>query len=203
MITKTNLKMNKIKLSSRVVISDPCYKIPTWCQVVLDKVLPGNYMVDVDPINAGVWGTRISMLIAIHEDHLKMNLRWDEYPGVVGVDSGQCGIFSDESYRNDDHFIQMSDGDISLFQREPWIVPNNSPGGDLWYVKMCSRTLGDNQWGHYSEGVVTSSGIGDGSYTLYLSKYRGKIVGMCVDFGIDETPKINFNFYKSKQVCQS
>ena len=33
-----------IKLGNKVMVSDPCYGLDTWCQGVLENVLPGNYM---------------------------------------------------------------------------------------------------------------------------------------------------------------
>ena len=194
--------MQKIKLGEQVVVSDPCYDLPTWCQAVIDNVKPGTYHTSVRKHDAGTWGTRCSMVFAIHENyvdkpHLLKN-QWEKTPYDIGVDSGQCGIFSKESYRNDKFKIDNGDGDVSFFSREPWI--RKKEVGENWYVKMCSRTLGSQQWGTYDEGIVSSSGYGDGSYELFVVKKRGQIVGFAIDFGVDETKYINFDYTKTTLV---
>ena len=88
--------MNTIKLNKKVVVSDPCYSIPTWCQAVIDNVKPGTYYTTVKKHDAGNWGNRCSMIYAIHEDyidHPNLIKRWEKTNYDIGVDSGQCGIF--------------------------------------------------------------------------------------------------------------
>ena len=187
--------MNKIKLNKEVVVSDPCYTIPTWCQAILGNVLPGNYEVHCKKTDLGDWGVRNSMLLVVHEEHCDEPLEWDSHPATIGVDSGQCGIFSRESYRNDKHPIERGDADFSCSRGED---------GDGFYDKMCQRTLGTKSFGTYDEGTVCSSGIGDGSYMLFTSQDEfGNVVAMAVDFLIegdddeeDDTNNfIDFDFY--------
>ena len=94
--------MEKITLGKEVMVSDPCYEVPTWCQIKVRNVLPGKYVADATRIDCEDWGNRIAYLTAIHEDYINEELKWKEEPGEVGVDSGQAGIFSMESYRNDE-----------------------------------------------------------------------------------------------------
>jgi hypothetical protein len=61
---------------------------------------------------------------------------------------------------------------------------------------MCSRTLGESGWGHYPEGVVSRSGIGDGSYQLRVARHKGKIVGLAIDYLLEN--RLNLNFYKEE-----
>lgn len=189
--------MSKIKLGQQVVVSDPCYTIPTWCQAVVDGVKPGTYESYVKKVDLNDWGVRCSMLIAVHEDYRDGVLRWEEYPADIGVDSGQCGIFSSESYRNDSitERIGLGEGDISFFNN----FGRPQEDGEKWYVSMCSRTLGNQSYGMYDEGVVSSSGIGDGSYVLYVAKVGNEIVGLCVDFLVEEDEVIDFGFYKDPE----
>lgn len=189
--------MSKIKLGQQVVVSDPCYTIPTWCQAVVDGVKPGTYESYVKKVDLNDWGVRCSMLIAVHEDYRDGVLRWEEYPAEIGVDSGQCGIFSSESYRNDSitERIGFGEGDISFFDK----FGRPQEDGEKWYVSMCSRTLGNQSYGMYDEGVVSSSGIGDGSYVLYVAKVGNEIVGLCVDFLVEEDEVIDFGFYKDPE----
>lgn len=167
-----------IVLSSKVVVSDPCYETPTWCQAVVNNVKPGKYGVFMKEKDMEDWGVRSSVLMAVHSDFLKRKLNWERFPATIGVDSGQAGIFSFESYRND----EIAD-DIRV-DHEFKLYTYDEPG-DKWYERMCRLTLRDLSWGHYDEGVVSSSGLGDGSYTLLVAKFRGKVVAFCIDFGID------------------
>ena len=197
--------MKQIKLNSEVVVSDPCYTIPTWCQAVVDKVKPGMYDTHLKKHDTGDWGVRCSMLLVIHEDHKDDTLRWEDYPATIGVDSGQCGIFSKESYRNNSitEKIGLGDGDISFFDVSPWKEMTESreeEDGEKWYESMCSRTLGEQRWGVYDEGVVSSSGFGDSFYTLFVAKKRGKIVAMCVDFQVEDDEYIDFDFFRNIQM---
>jgi len=192
---------NKIKLGTEVVVSDPCYTIPTWCQGIVSGVKSGMYDTYVKRHDCGDWGIRSSMILVIHEDHQGDDLVWKEYPATIGVDSGQCGIFSRESYRDDSitERIGLGDGDISFFGETPWKEMTEAceeEQGERWYISMCSRTLGDKRYGVYDEGVVSSSGFGDGSYTLYVAKKRGKIIAMCVDFAVEEDEVIDFEFFR-------
>lgn len=196
--------MSKIKLGQQVVVSDPCYTIPTWCQSVVDGVKPGLYDSFVKKVDLNDWGVRCSMLLIVHENYRNDVLRWEGYSTEIGVDSGQCGIFSSDSYRNDSivERIGYGDGDISFFGISPWKEMTESreeEKGERWYHSMCSRTLGKENWGVYDEGIVTSSGIGDGCYGLYVAKKGKEIVGLCVDFQVEEEEVIDFDFYKDPE----
>ena len=197
--TFKSTSMTKIKLGTEVMVSDPCYTIPTWCQIIVNNVLPGYYEPFVKKHDAGDWGNRVSMLMCIHEDYVgkedELALAWVEHAGTVGVDSGQAGIFSMESYRNDSIVdrIGLGDGDVSFFGN----FNRDDEEGEKWYVSMCSRTLGVLHHGSYDEGVVSSSGFGDGSYPLFvLTNEEDVVVGFCVDFGVEEEETIDFEFYK-------
>jgi hypothetical protein len=193
--------MNKIKLGTEVVVSDPCYTIPTWCQVIVNNVLPGYYEPIVKKHEVDGWGNRVSVQMCIHEDYIgkedELDLTWVEHGGTVGVDSGQAGIFSRESYRNDSitDRIGLGDGDISFFGN----FNRLDEEGEKWYINMCSRTLGVLQHGVYDEGMVSSSGFGDGSYDLYvLTTPDEVVVGFCIDFQVEEDG-IELDFYKDPQ----
>ena len=168
--------MNQITLSENVMVSDPCYSLDTWCQTKLNGVLPGKYNVDVQKSDEGDWGTRVSSITIIHEDYEDTD-DWEQH-SECGVDSGQCGIFCMTSYRND----ELSKGITTPPLDKPFVLPYNDKGGDMWYEKMCQFTLGENQWGVYDTGVVSSSGLGDGQYPLDVMMDGDKIVGMRLDY---------------------
>ena len=188
--------MQTIKLGSKVVVSDPCYKIPTWCQVVIKNVLPGNYKTIVKKSDKGDWGLRCSVLYAIHEDHVlrsRKEMNWKEDPADIGVDSGQAGIFSFDTYRNNTYSDQIP-GNPDPFGDGVDDVKQE----DRWYYKMCNFTLSEHGWGTYPEGVVSSSGCGDGSYVLHTAKVKRKIVGFILNFFME--PIIDFNFLNKQQL---
>jgi hypothetical protein len=164
--------MKTIKLTDTVMVSDPCYTVPTWCQHKLTGVLPGEYVAYAMKSDEGDWGTRVGLLFAVHKDYAEDSLNWRTVKTAdIGVDSGQCGIFSMETYRNDSVFTEPNNFGFTAYQE-----------GDHWYGHMCDRTLTDEQWGVYDGGVVSSSGYGDGSYRLLVAKAHSKIVGIGVDF---------------------
>lgn len=88
----------QIKLNSKVMISDPCYGLNTWCQGVIEGVLPGNYNCKAKLINKTYWGERVAAIEVCHEDYKSPKY----IPALldIGVDSGQAGIFDYEYYKN-------------------------------------------------------------------------------------------------------
>ena len=169
--------MNQITLSENVMVSDPCYTPDTWCQTKLDNVLPGLYNVEVERHDEGTgWGVRVSSITVIHEDYVDDG-DWEQH-SECGVDSGQCGIFCMTGYRND----ELSKSITTPTLDNPFVLPYNDKGGDMWYEKMCHFTLCEPQWGLYDTGVVSSSGIGDGQYPLDVMMDGDKIVGMRITY---------------------
>jgi hypothetical protein len=188
--------MSQIKLGKEVMISDPCYSDPTWCQHKLKNVLPGEYSVYNKKYDAGDWGLRNSMLLAVHTDYRNDDLRWKEcITATIGVDSGQAGIFDLLYYRKDSVFENQE----SKFLKDYRV--KNDEEGEIWYAHMCDRTLSEEGWGHFENGVVATSGYGDGSYTLYTASVNRKVVGICIDFGVeDDGTTIEFDFYKDQVI---
>lgn len=186
-----------ITLGKEVMVSDPCYTEPTWCQIKLDDVKPGNYNAYHKEHDCGEWGVRSSMLLVIHQDHTEDELEWDQEDGEVGVDSGQAGIFSYETYRKDG--LEMEVPTVGYDGRSfEWLESlsrADEVGGD-WYTKMCKKTLTTDGWGTYDQGIVSRSGFGDGGYSLYTARIDGEVVAMAVDFAVEETPAIDFEFFR-------
>ena len=176
---------NQIKLGGEVIVSDPCYEVPTWCQEVIKNVRPGVYDTEVDYRESDGWGERVHSLTVLHEN-IK-SPKWEHYSNNIGVDSGQAGVFCMTSYRDD-----------QLSEQLPWLTEKGNPFGDhpfmpmeeegsQWYTKMCDRTLSTEEgWGTYDTGVVSSSGYGDGSYELQVCQMDGLIHGFKIIF-IDDS----------------
>ena len=162
-----------INLSSNVIVSDPCYSRPTWCQTVLTDVLPGKY---ISQVNEDPETDRCAELLVIHEEYYQKHLDYVEHSSC-GVDSGQLGIFDAASYRNDDYAAGITAPKVDFF------LPGDSLEGDAWYEKMCKFTLDSLGYGSYDAGVVSRSGWGDGMYPLDVARNdQGQIVAMQVIF---------------------
>lgn len=186
-----------ITLGEEVMVSDPCYTEPTWCQIKLKTVKPGLYNAYHKEHDCGDWGVRSSMITVIHQDHLTDKIRWRINSGEVGVDSGQAGIFSYETYRKDG--IKMRVPRVGYDGKSfDWLnsISDKDSVGDDWYNKMCKMTLSKKGWGTYSNGIVSSSGLGDGGYKLYTASIGRKIVAMTIDFAVEEEPVIDFDYFR-------
>lgn len=82
-----------ITLGEKVMVSDPCYGLNTWCQGVLENVLPGKYECHVGFSDEGDWGTRVADIEIVHKNYTCVLFDYDLENFTVGVDSGQAGIF--------------------------------------------------------------------------------------------------------------
>lgn len=173
---------NLIHLGETVVVSDPCYSIPTWCQIILKNVKAGDYrVVCIEDPNYG----RHTILAAVHKDYLEDTLTWRTVTGVVGVDSGSAGIFDHGTYRNDAIDITpveiLYDGTtFADFKKRFGAITD----GDHWYANVSSFSLSPEFWGSYPFGVVSQSGFGDGSYRCLVARKDKKIVAIAIDYGV-------------------
>lgn len=151
-----------IKLRNKVMVSDPCYSLGTWCQGVLENVLPGNYNCEVEYSDEGAWGTRVAAIEVRHEDYDDF-VPMDMENFDVGVDSGQAGIF------DYDYYAKYHD---------------HSDVEDDWYDKVCNITLSRESAGATDGlGFVSSSGYGDGGYGCWTAREKsGYVVAIRVEF---------------------
>ena len=163
-------------VSGSIVCSDPCYSLDVWCMGVVDNVKKGKWNADVEHLDLGGWGERISMLIVHHES---INFPMFDFDNplhfTAGVDSGQFGFFDKDFYRNDENAKDLNKYQFSDdFDKEE---------GDQWYRACADLTLGDESWGVLPNGAVSSSGIGDGSYDVFEQKNaQGEVVSLCCVF---------------------
>ena len=89
-------------------------------------------------------------------------MKWEITEADIGVDSGQCGIYDYESVK-----------DI--------IGTGESDEKDTFYGQACQCTDADEQYKELNGyGVVSRSGVGDGSYDLYIAKQDDQVVGFRV-----------------------
>jgi hypothetical protein len=201
-----------IKLGEKVMVSDPCYGLNTWCQGVLENVLPGNYECEVEYKDEGVWGIRVAAIEVVHEDDGVCVFEAQDFE--VGVDSGQAGIFdydyycqyhtdaNDRKHVDDDWYDRMCDLTLE-YKENPDYEPfdNNFNGLNteevLEKLRAWKKYNDNNKSRRYIErltantidglGFVSSSGYGDGGYTCYTGKNKdGKINAIRIEFISDE-----------------
>ena len=157
-----------ITLGEKVMVSDPCYGLGTWCQGVLENVLPGVYDCNVEYSDEGDWGTRVSAIEVTHESCRGKFIALECEDFEVGVDSGQAGIFDYEYY------VKYH---MDATEREHV--------DDDWYDMVCDLTYTDYFDGNMTDslGLVSSSGYGDGGYNCWTAKNEdGRIVAIRVEF---------------------
>lgn len=145
--------------SGEIRISDPCYdKDDYMCGVVI-PARSGEWVASAETENCGVWGERVVNLVAEYNGFFVGGLTPTTHQ--ICVDSGQAGIFDFRSYKNDN-----SVKDVKRVHDE--IICENEP----WYSICCDRTLSKKQWGVIPNGVISSSGYGDGCYevTCFVDK---------------------------------
>lgn len=113
-----------------------------------------------------------------------MSSKWEELPGLpgtFGVDSGQFGFFDRDHYRKADRdsVKEQSKYDFG----GDYLTDDSDSDGEEWYHACCHLTLGPDSWGTIPNGVVSSSGFGDGSYGVYgLKNADGEYIALTVVF---------------------
>ena len=160
-----NIDKGFINLGEKVMVSDPCYEMDTWCQVTINNVLKGIYKCTLEMCE-DVWGPRVSAIQVVHVDY--MNKLLEYYNNFnIGVDSGQAGIFDYEYYKK----------------------YHNGNTDDNWYDAICDKTITTFNGEGFLDGntidrlgFVSSSGYGDGVYGCWVSEYDGKVVAIRVEY---------------------
>lgn len=157
-----------ITLGEKVMVSDPCYGLGTWCQGVLNNVLSGKYECVMERSDEGDWGNRVSAIEVTHIDYKGkfMCLQCENID--IGVDSGQAGIFDYEYYAK--YHTDATERDHV---------------DDDWYDMVCDKTYTDYFDGNTIDnlGFVSSSGYGDGGYCCWVAKNEDdKIICIRVEF---------------------
>ena len=172
--------MNKFEVTSGVIVcSDPCYEIPTWCQGIVENVKKGTWIADTESVNS--FGDRISKLRVCHESEFSLRGEWEMLDFTAGVDSGQFGFFDKDSYRNDEIAKGLEKYDFGD------MFPQTKESGEDWYRACCKLTLSEENWGTIPNGVVSSSGYGDGSYDVWGCKdSNGEYIAFEIVFIEDE-----------------
>ena len=173
-------------VSGKMVLSDPCYELGTWCQGITENVKNGTWVGVLEQSDEGAWGVRNSILISMNVEAMEKNHRLERELMSSGdlinwgsVDSGQFGHFDFANYRKDENAI-----DVPKVWEDEW----ESQEGDKFYRACCYQTLEtEDSFGVVPFGVLSSSGYGDGSYPTYgIKDENGEYVGFMTIFIGDE-----------------
>jgi len=162
-----NLGTFEVKGDS-LMVSDPCYSRGTPCHGVVDNVLPGKWTAKLGMESHVRWDNRCVAELEVVHKSFRGDKNYQLTNIMVGVDSGQAGIFDNLVY---------PEGDRSKATKY---------GRDAFYVACCNTTRNKPYGGVVDGGAVSLSGYGDGLYSAYTAKDgSGKVVAVKIVF-IDE-----------------
>ena len=193
-----------IVLGEKVMVSDPCYGLETWCQGVIENVLRGEYVCKVGYSDEDEYGTRVADIEVIHKSFSGKFLEYYPEEFEVGVDSGQAGIFDYEYYKKyhkdrnehkhvDEHWYARVCGITYTRKKNPYYKEFNDWGDKEFFKKYAEYMHNTKINSPYLEkldgniidnlGIVSSSGYGDGGYVCWTAhSNEGKVVGIRVEF---------------------
>lgn len=141
-----------LRSGQRLTVSDPCYNADVWCRRDMKNVLPGLYEAYAY-YNNSANDKRILELLIVNTDYLKHRGKMEFIDDDIGVDAGLCGFFADKPDYTDEDWSAICN-----------YLPFDRP------VAECFRC--GNKAPFKCEGVVVSSGYGDGVYTLIGAKNK-------------------------------
>ncbi|RAV14393.1 DUF4241 domain-containing protein [Paenibacillus contaminans] len=163
------IELGKFQVESgKLVVSDPCFDLnDVPVMGVLENARNGVWNGLVEKTELDDWGEVCSKLFAHHNNNSIDDLQWVRCDFIIGVDSGQAGIFDIVKYR-------LSDSETE----------NQDPDADSdWYLACCDITESNDEAGVIDGGVVSRSGMGDGGYQAFLAKdEREQIIGVKIVF---------------------
>lgn len=194
-----------IRLDDKVMVSDPCYGLNTWCQGVVENVLPGEYKCKIGFSDEGVFGIRVADIEVVHGNYVGKFIEFWPEEFEVGVDSGQAGIFDYEYYKKchtdssewphvDEEWYDRVFELTYVQEKNPNYERFNVDYNDDDYFEKWEAY--DKDWKRSSKflsrfdgnpidglGFVSSSGYGDGGYTCWTAKNdEGKVIAIRVEY---------------------
>ena len=154
--------LGSVRIGGRAYVSDPCYRVGTWCQEVVDNMVSGDYDAYVGVASSD----RIAYLELIGPDAGELMSKPTQI-AEIGVDSGLAGVFDAE------YFERNADG--------------NYDGG--WYGRVCNTVDEYSDGGCIidARGACSHAGYGDGSYPVYAdTNGRGEVNHLMILFIADD-----------------
>lgn len=161
-------KIGDFEVTSSLVVTDPCY-----IENKEDIVKNADAILKFNNAKKGKWNVWAKSeknvthsLVAQSADcgdHLSFSQM--RLFGSIGVDSGQAGIFDED--------MMCVPPDLNLFIDPDKIIDKDN----MWYSICCDVTLySDSGHGTIPGGAISSSGYGDGSYSVYVRKDDNGVV---------------------------
>lgn len=143
--------------AGRAAVQDPGYGANSNLAVNL-TVSAGRWRAWITKSNQDKWGERVaSLVVGLEGTDTAATGTW-EAVGIVGVDSGQAGVFAPE------HIDDPTVVPPQYHWKQPMIDAENP-----WYSLVCDQTLALGG-GVIPAGVASSSGIGDGAYEASVAR---------------------------------
>ncbi|GGE73696.1 SMI1/KNR4 family protein [Priestia taiwanensis] len=161
--------------SGKLIVTDPCYKVDEQeeVQIILSNVKSGNWTASISYNNEEI----VKSVLAFYGEK-KTRGKWNDCDTLIGVDSGQAGIFD---------FILFGRDDAIQYEVENIYDIKIDEVGIKYFVACSDTAASDAQGGVVPGGVVSMSGYGDGMYEVKVKYNTSKeIVGVMIDFGDDE-----------------
>lgn len=157
---KTEIIGSKV-FGSKIDITDPCYNRDVWCRMNDVEIVPGTYDCVVNIEDEGMWGLRVASIMMFHKNI--GDAEWEYVVsemspiGDIGVDAGLAGFFENKPDYSDDEWHDLCN---AICDGEAWI---------------------------FDEGFFSSSGYGDGGYTVWAARdSNGTINALEIEFIRDE-----------------
>jgi len=164
-------------VSDELLAADPAYAKSLSDNAGLlarvTKVTKGEWKAEALMFTAAPKDERCAELLSFHVSHSHPgNCNWKSQEGVVGVDSGQAGVFDPK--HAGDHSVVPKD----YRWKDEMIDPD-----DRWYSLCCDFTLSAKGAGVIPYGAVASSGWGDGGYSCFTCESEaGRVQGLRLVF---------------------
>lgn len=169
--------LGRINLGSKVIMTDPCYELGTWCTETIENMRAGEYVAcaavceeESDDWCAG----RIMAQYVLPE-----GMTIEEFKGRsqkftdIGVDSATAGIF------DYDFFKEAKKKDDTLYMQEHFFNVQHE-SSSIWTLGTpCGR------------GIVTTSGVGDGSYPVSFVLEDGEVIALGITFIEEEEEDVS------------
>jgi len=124
-------------------VTDPGYDRNVWCRMKVD-IIPGEYIYKAYIRKVKDWGNRVTQLSIINVS-AKRRSRIGKCVGEIGVDAGLAGFFENKPDYKDEDWFKICE--------------------ELNDYPCVYEAKKENAF--HCNGVVCSSGIGDGVYAVY------------------------------------
>lgn len=172
--------------SNEVIVCDPCYepdivdneiKIDPYEHYKIN-VENGKWIGYIGNIHFGGWGKRNCCLLAVNANYINgqdisliyRHLIESNHVTELGVDSGQMCVIDKKYFYNDPEYKN--------------VTGNKFFKGEGAFYNVCSfNTLKTTNMANVvPHGVVSSSGLGDGFYKVFIIKENDKATAIAIEF---------------------